>query len=94
MRKSTHTTEYRLLLSELRSARRSAGLSQRDVAGRLKVPPSWVAKVEGGERRIDLVELCWFFAACGTNAADRVKALALQINAVPFVRPMKGRGSK
>ena len=75
MRKSQHTSEYRVLCAELRAARDLAGLSQRDLAAHLKVPHSWVAKVETGERRIDLVEFCWFVAACGGDplkACDRV----------------------
>jgi len=67
MKKSVHTPEYESLKSELRASRTKAGLSQRDLAARLKVPHSWVAKVESGERRIDLVEFCWFVAACGLD---------------------------
>ncbi|MFL5245113.1 MAG: multiprotein-bridging factor 1 family protein [Gemmataceae bacterium] len=67
MKKSVHTPEYASLKSELRASRARAGLSQRDLAARLKVPHSWVAKVESGERRIDLVEFCWFVAACGVD---------------------------
>lgn len=69
MEKSTHTAEYAALRAELRAAREGAGLSQRGLAARLKVPHSWVAKVESGERRIDLVEFCWFVAACGGDPA-------------------------
>jgi transcriptional regulator with XRE-family HTH domain len=68
MEKSTHTREYAVLRSELRVARENAGLSQRDLAVRLKVPHSWVAKVESGERRIDVIELGWFIAACDADA--------------------------
>ena len=67
MEKSTHTTEYLALRAELVSARKSAALSQRDLAAVLDVPHSWVAKVESGERRIDLVEFCWFVTACGLD---------------------------
>jgi transcriptional regulator with XRE-family HTH domain len=67
MEKSTHTTEYAALRAELRAARKHAAFSQRDLAMRLKVPHSWVAKVESGERRIDLVEFCWFLSACGLD---------------------------
>jgi transcriptional regulator with XRE-family HTH domain len=65
MEKSTHTPEYEALRSKLRATRESAGLSQRRLAARLKVPHSWVAKIESGERRIDLVEFAWFMSACG-----------------------------
>jgi transcriptional regulator with XRE-family HTH domain len=64
MEKSTHTTEYRVLRAELVAARKIAALSQRDLAAILKVSHSWVAKVESGERRIDLVEFFWFLSAC------------------------------
>ncbi len=75
MEKSTHTKEYAALRSELRTARETAGLSQRDLAGKLGVPHSWVAKVESGERRVDLIEFRWFLTACGADpiaSADRI----------------------
>jgi transcriptional regulator with XRE-family HTH domain len=75
MEKSTHTTEYRALRAELREMRAIAGLSQRDLARRLAVPHSWVAKVESGERRIDIIEFCWFASACRADSLaifDRV----------------------
>lgn len=65
MEKSVHTSEYRALRAELRKLRQNAGFSQRALAPRLSVPHSWVAKIENGERRIDLIEFCWFATACG-----------------------------
>jgi transcriptional regulator with XRE-family HTH domain len=44
------------LISALRAARAEAGLTQGQVAQRLKRPQSFVAKYEAGERRIDVVE--------------------------------------
>jgi transcriptional regulator with XRE-family HTH domain len=70
MRKSTHTPEYAALRQKLASIRAAAGLSQRQLAAILQVPHSWVAKVESGERRIDLVEFAWFCAACGQDASE------------------------
>lgn len=64
MEKSTHTAEYALVRAELKAAREGAQLSQRALAARLGVPHSWIAKVEAGERRVDVVELCWLLAAC------------------------------
>ncbi len=75
MQKSVHTKEYKELRQALRRAREAAGLSQRDVAAKLSVPHSWVAKVEAGERRIDVVELAWFFGACGQDAAAATSEL-------------------
>lgn len=65
MQKSVHTKEYKALRAELRAMREKAGLTQRDLAAKLGVPHSWVAKVEAGERRIDVVEFAWIVAACG-----------------------------
>jgi DNA-binding XRE family transcriptional regulator len=64
MRKSSHTPEYSLLVKELKHLRTKAMLTQRDLAARLEVPHSWIAKVESAERRIDVIELCWFVRAC------------------------------
>ena len=75
MEKSTHTTEYIALRAELLAARKNAALSQRDLAAVLKVPHSWVAKVESGERRIDFVEFCWFLSACGLDPIAVTKRL-------------------
>jgi transcriptional regulator with XRE-family HTH domain len=75
MRKSIHTPEYAALRAHLHRLRTDAGLSQRDLAERLRVPHSWVAKVENGERRIDLVEFCWFVAACGGNPSALFRKL-------------------
>jgi transcriptional regulator with XRE-family HTH domain len=75
MQKSVHSSEYRALRAELRRVREQANLSQRDLAARLEVPHSWIAKVESGERRIDLVEFCWFAKACGTDPQAILKRL-------------------
>jgi transcriptional regulator with XRE-family HTH domain len=75
MRKSTHTAEYASLRARLVAVRTAAGLSQRGVAERLGVPHSWVAKVEAGERRIDLIEFGWFCAACGVSPAHEAAEL-------------------
>lgn len=70
MRKSTHTVEYELLRTFLSDLRRAAGLTQRQLARRLRVPHTWVSKIESGERRIDLVEFAWFCGSCGVSAAS------------------------
>ena len=75
MRKSTHTAEYGILREQLVAVRRRDGLSQRELGARLRVPHTWVAKVESGERRIDLVEFAWFCAACGAEAQDVAAAV-------------------
>jgi transcriptional regulator with XRE-family HTH domain len=55
--KSTHTKAYTALREQLVAARHGAGLTQEQLAKRLKRHQSFVAKYEGGERRIDVIEL-------------------------------------
>jgi predicted transcriptional regulator len=47
--------------------RKAAGLTQRELADRLHKPQSFVAKYEGGERRIDVVE---FLTVCQPMGVD------------------------
>ena len=56
MRKSVYTRQYRVFLDKLVEARKAAGLTQQQVANKLGRPQSFVAKYEGGERRLDVVE--------------------------------------
>ena len=81
MPQSIHTPAYAALKRELRACRESAGLSQRELAAHLKVPHSWVAKVESGERRIDLIEFCWFMNGCGCNTEEIFARINFRIGA-------------
>jgi transcriptional regulator with XRE-family HTH domain len=94
MEKSTHTAEYAALRRELRSTREGAGLSQRELAARLKVPHSWVAKIENGERRVDLVEFGWFVSACGVDPIPLSKRLLKEIVVRRTKRQLKGGRKK
>jgi transcriptional regulator with XRE-family HTH domain len=55
------------MLRILRQAREDAGLSQRELARKLGVHASWVAKVELGERRLDVVEFIQMARALGKD---------------------------
>jgi len=54
---SVFTKRYKLFLSILISLREGSGLSQHELAKKLKKPQSFVSKYERGERRLDVVEL-------------------------------------
>lgn len=56
MPRSIHSPEYRKLTAVLLEARLKSGMTQQQVADRLGKPQSYVAKIEGNERRIDVVE--------------------------------------
>ena len=89
MKKSTHTADYAQLRRELRDIRQKSHHSQRDLASMLGVPHSWVAKVENGERRIDLIEFFEFVTACGEAPLDAVKRLLRESRRFQLTR---GRG--
>ncbi len=94
MEKSSHSREYAALRRELKTARERAGLSQRELGGRLGVPHSWVAKVESGERRVDLVEFCWFVSACGLDPLGVFESLLRDKRAPQVRRRIKEARSK
>ena len=52
-------------MQRLRDARLKAGLSQKQVAERLKQPQSYVSRCESGERRVDVVEAMAFAEVYG-----------------------------
>jgi transcriptional regulator with XRE-family HTH domain len=70
--KSVHSEGQSAFCELMIRARKAAGLTQRDLADRLHKPQSFVAKYEGGERRIDVVE---FLTVCQVIGADSAKIL-------------------
>ncbi|MDP2704032.1 MAG: helix-turn-helix transcriptional regulator [bacterium] len=57
MKKSIHTKEYAVFVERLRKARDEAGLTQVQVAKKLKRPQSHISNIESGQQRVDVVEL-------------------------------------
>jgi transcriptional regulator with XRE-family HTH domain len=68
MTKSLHTPEYEYFRSLLLTAREKAVLTQVEVSAKLGRPQSFVAKYEGGERRLDVVEFIQVCAALDVDA--------------------------
>lgn len=79
MRKSLHTRAYKVLCKHLVAARHSAELSQQQLAKRLGRHQSYVAKYEGGERRIDVVELVEIASILKLDLMTLVKEVAAAI---------------
>lgn len=76
--KSLRSPEHIALIGELKSARQRAGMSQQDVADRLGVPQSFVAKIELGERRIDVIEFLWISKALDVSWKDVLQKVQRQ----------------
>ena len=70
MEKSLKSTEYARFIELLVAVRRDSGVRQQALAKELGRPQSFIAKYEGGERRIDVVE---FIAIARALGADPLK---------------------
>lgn len=73
---TVHTEAYSKLLKALVEARCAAGLSQAQLAKKLRKPPSFVGKYELGERRLDVIELLVILNALDQDSCRFVKALS------------------
>jgi transcriptional regulator with XRE-family HTH domain len=60
MKNSIYTKEYQAFLKRLNQARIDSGMTQFEVAKKLKQPQSYISKCESGERRVDIIELTRF----------------------------------
>ena len=76
----------------------AAGLTQAHLAGRLNRPQSFVAKYEGGERRLDVVEFMEVAEAIGFDPAEFIGRLDVSGDApidrgtrCPDIDPPKNR---
>lgn len=72
MQKSIISREYILFLAFLKQVRLEAGITQVQIAKKLKTGQSAISKVEKGERRLDVVELRQWSRALGMSLTDFV----------------------
>ena len=75
MRKSLYSKAYKRLTGILTDARKTAGLTQQQVADELGKPQSFVAKYEKGERRLDVIEFIEVADVVGADPAEIVSTL-------------------
>jgi ribosome-binding protein aMBF1 (putative translation factor) len=75
MEKSIHSARYALFLTVLRKARVRAGLTQEELARKIRETQTFVSKCERGERRIDVMELRTFCKAFGITLKQFVATL-------------------
>lgn len=71
-----YSDEYGLFIDALVAARHRAEVSQRELANRLNLDPSIVAKIETRVRRIDVVELLRMLEALDVDPTEFIGALA------------------
>ncbi|MBO6527851.1 helix-turn-helix transcriptional regulator [Erythrobacter sp.] len=80
MPKSVFSDAYDILLQELVAARKEAGLTQVELAERIKRPQPFVSYFERGERRLDLIE---FVAVSRALEVDPAKLFARILKRLP-----------
>lgn len=68
--RSTFSDEYQRVIDALIAARKQKGVLQTTIAVALGKPQSFVSKVEGRERRIDVVEFIEICRAIGVNPIE------------------------
>lgn len=73
--KSIHSDGQIAFCELMVAARKKAGLTQQALARRLRKPQSFVAKYEGGERRIDVVEFVVICRAMGVDPRKLLRGL-------------------
>lgn len=71
--KSIRSPAQRALITALRDARKEAGLSQQEVAKRLKRPQSFVSAYESGDRKIDVIEFLRIAKVTGFDPCELLR---------------------
>jgi len=57
MSKTIYSKEHKHIVQQLKKARKSAGLSQEEVAEILGKTQSYISKIESGQRKVDVIQL-------------------------------------
>ena len=73
--KSLRSAEHVRLTQYLVNARERAGFTQQQLADKLGKHQSFVAKYEGGERRIDVIEFLRITRALGVDASRAIRTI-------------------
>ncbi|CAI1698689.1 Predicted transcriptional regulator [Serratia quinivorans] len=74
---SVYSTEYQLVIKILRDARIEKGITQAKLAEALGRPQSFIAKVENGERKLDVVEFALIARLLGVDAGAVMEQIGI-----------------
>ena len=78
MAKALHAQRYKGLPDLLRTMRQQAGLTQRELAKKLRLTHSLVHNCETAERRIDVAEFVDWATACDVDPVEALKKFLRQ----------------
>jgi transcriptional regulator with XRE-family HTH domain len=76
--KTIHSKRHKRLVELVTAERKNAGIRQVQLAKKLKKSQTWIARLEGGERRLDVIELIELAEAIGFDARAIVTAVQQQ----------------
>lgn len=76
MPNSLRSPRHEALRKLIAKERKSAGLTQADVAAKVRRYQSYVANVESGQRRVDVVEFLELAEAIGFNPQTALRKLS------------------
>lgn len=76
MTKTIYTEAQAALCEAITAARKNAGLSQMEMAAKLNCHQSMIARVESGQRRIDVIELIIIARAIGVDPYEIIGGLS------------------
>ena len=75
MDKSIHSTSHAALCETIKRQRRAMGLTQAELARKLGKSQSFIAKVELGERRLDVHEFVAYARALDLDPLELLKVI-------------------
>ena len=75
MVKTIYQESYQAFIKQLVLARKAAGLTQMQVAEKLSKPQSYIAKVEGADRKLDVMEFVELCQAINVDPTTLIKLL-------------------
>ncbi|MBJ6387936.1 helix-turn-helix transcriptional regulator [Enterobacter cloacae] len=74
---SVYSDEYQRVINALKKARKEKGMTQAQLAEALGKPQSFIAKVENGERRLDVVEFVHLAYLVGLDTEKIIRDMVL-----------------
>lgn len=80
MEKTIYTSEYAVVLRMLKEARERSGLTQVQLAKKLRQSQSFVSKIECGDRRLDIIQLRTICRLVGVTLAEFVDHLERELS--------------
>ncbi len=75
MVKTIYQERYLRLINALIQARKNAGLTQAQVSEKLSKPQSYIAKIEGADRKLDVVEFVELCENIHQDPSELIKVL-------------------